>query len=58
MERRCALFWNFELTVEWLKRWEDDYDEKDMRLPHLFSSTTSIASGGTAISYKGKEQEK
>jgi len=39
----------------WLKRWEDDYDERDMKLSSFSTSTTPTTT--TESSAKGKEPE-
>jgi hypothetical protein len=44
--------------LEWLKRWEDDLDESDMKLPHLSYSSIPIVAAGTGVSDKGKEPER
>jgi hypothetical protein len=41
--------------IAWLKRWEDDYDERDMKLSSFSTSTTPTTT--TESSAKGKEPE-
>ena len=43
------------LTVAWLKRWDDDFDEKDMKAYRMSSSATPVTS---ARAEKEKEPEK
>jgi hypothetical protein len=45
----------FLLAIEWLKRWQDDFDYSDMRISSFSTSTTPMATG---VSVKGKEHEK
>jgi hypothetical protein len=43
------------LTVAWLKRWQDDFDETDMKASTFSTSTTPTTT--TEVSSKGKEPE-
>jgi hypothetical protein len=43
------------LTVAWLKRWQDDFDERDMKTSTFSTSTTPTTT--TEASSKGKEPE-
>jgi hypothetical protein len=43
------------LTLAWLKRYQDDFDESDMKGGHMSTATTPTT---TSVSGKGKEPEK
>ncbi len=43
------------LTIAWLKRWQDDFDESDMQSTSVSSSTTPTIPGAAD---KGKQPEK
>jgi len=44
------------LIVAWLKRWDDDFDEKDMKAYSMSTSATPVTAG--IAEEKGKEPEK
>lgn len=42
--------------LAWLKRWDDDFDEKDMKTYSMSTSATPVTAG--MAEEKGKEPEK
>jgi len=44
------------LIVAWLKRWDDDFDDKDMKAYSMSTSATPVTAG--MAEEKGKEPEK